>query len=199
MDEVYLKEKTEKITLKDYLKHNNDIQEFINKLEHYTTLKDGGTKIYKNDDITLIKCNTLDGSKDIYIGSNNIDTTETFQKGACGKKFINDKKFDRIYKLNKIEITKEIEMEEKTVNLYELELSEELGNVTKIPVVYGVNLGLIVDENKFAHTLKEEYLRLLEEGKSYKFTFNNKYGELIKDDIKEIFEKCGITKIEIVK
>lgn len=200
MDEVYLKENNKKITLKDYLKdNNNDIEEFINKLEHYTTLNDGGTKIYKNDDITLIKCNTLDGSKDIYIGSNNLDTTEAFQKGACGKKFINDKKFERIYKLNKIEIVKEIELEDKTVNLYELELSDELGNFTSISVVYGVSLALVVDENKFAHALKEEYLQLLEEGKYYKFTFNNKYGELIKEDIKEIFEKCGIAKIEFVK
>ena len=199
IDEVNLKEKDEKITLKDYLTNNNDIQEFINKLELYTTLNDGGTKIYKNNDITLIKCNTLDGNKDIYIGSNSLDTTEAFQKGACGKNFINDKKFERVYKLNKIEIVKEVEFEDKNVNLYELELSDELGNVTKIPVVYGLSLGLIVDENKFAHTLKEEYLYLLEEGKYYKFTFNNLYGELIKEDIKEIFEKCRITKIEIVK
>jgi len=199
MDEVYLKENAKKITLKDYLKDNNDIEDFINKLEHYTTLNDGGTKIYKNDDITLIKCNTLDGNKDIYIGSNNLDTTEAFKKGMCGKKFINNTKFERIYKLNKIEIVKEIELDDKTINLYKLELSDELGNVTKIPVVYGVSLGLLVDENKFAHTLKEEYLHLLQEGNYYKFAFNNKYGELIKEDIKEIFEKCGITKIEIVK
>lgn len=34
--------------------------------------KDGGSKIYKYDTYTIIKCHTLDGNRDIYIGSSSL-------------------------------------------------------------------------------------------------------------------------------
>ena len=39
-------------------------------MNYVDTLKDGGTAIYKSNiyDITLIKCNTIAGNKDIFIG-----------------------------------------------------------------------------------------------------------------------------------
>ena len=50
-------------------------------LKNTVTLKDGGTKIYKSDkyDITIVKCNTLMGNKDIFIG----DYEMNFDNDMC--------------------------------------------------------------------------------------------------------------------
>ena len=34
--------------------------------------KDGGSIMYKNNDIAILKCNTVSGNKDIYIGKSNL-------------------------------------------------------------------------------------------------------------------------------
>jgi len=65
------------ISLNEYLV-DNSLDSFISKLDKETkstTLKDGGTKIYKKDDFTIVVCNKMtDGmvvSKDIHIGKDN--------------------------------------------------------------------------------------------------------------------------------
>ena len=69
--------------LKDKFK-NNDIDKIVNELtqdmKFDSVLKDGGTKIYKNDKLIVIKCNTLDGNKDIYIGNNHLKYYNNFCK-----------------------------------------------------------------------------------------------------------------------
>ena len=64
-------------TTSDGIKHLTDV------LENTETLRDGGTKIYKNEkvDITIVTCNTLLGNKDIYIGDYSMD----FDSGAMCK------------------------------------------------------------------------------------------------------------------
>ena len=56
-------------TISDGIKHLTDV------LENTETLRDGGTKIYRNKkvDITIITCNTIAGNKDIYIGDYTMD------------------------------------------------------------------------------------------------------------------------------
>lgn len=51
-------------TIEDSIKHLTDLMKFID------ILKDGGTTIYKSKeyDITLIKCNTVLGNKDVFVG-----------------------------------------------------------------------------------------------------------------------------------
>ncbi|MBO5095649.1 MAG: hypothetical protein J6B98_02120 [Bacilli bacterium] len=51
-------------TLDDSIKHLTDIMDYVD------TLNDGGTTIYKSNayDITIIKCNTLSGNRDVFIG-----------------------------------------------------------------------------------------------------------------------------------
>ncbi len=75
LDDVYYITDNNKISLKNYL--IKSYQTFYDSLKHITdileyqdTLKDGGTTIYKSleYDITLIKCNTIVGNYDIYIG-----------------------------------------------------------------------------------------------------------------------------------
>lgn len=56
-----------KITMKKILdKANEDLNKNIIKGDIY---KDGGSVIYKYGNYTIIKCNTLDGNRDVYIGS----------------------------------------------------------------------------------------------------------------------------------
>jgi len=64
------------------------IDEIINELKIYGELNDGGTMIYKDggtkkyltDNYTIIKCNTLNGNKDIYIGNEDMEYEESFCK-----------------------------------------------------------------------------------------------------------------------
>lgn len=73
--EVYYTESNTKMTLKDYV--TKSYQTTDDSIKHLTDimkiegqLNDGGTTIYKleENDITIIKCNTLSGNKNIYIG-----------------------------------------------------------------------------------------------------------------------------------
>ena len=73
-EDINLTKENEKTSLSEYLTKNS-VDTFISKLDKETkstTLKDGGTKIYKNSDLTIIVCKKmLDNnkiSKDIYIG-----------------------------------------------------------------------------------------------------------------------------------
>lgn len=68
----------EEISLKDALLNNKiTIDEIIAKAEKDLkdkkisgdTYKDGGSKIYKYDNYTIIKCHTLEGNRDVYIGT----------------------------------------------------------------------------------------------------------------------------------
>ena len=75
IEEVYYTGAETRMSLKDYIsksyqtlddsvKHLTDIMDYI------VALNDGGTTIYKSNayDITIIKCNTIAGNKDIFIG-----------------------------------------------------------------------------------------------------------------------------------
>ncbi len=72
--------------LKTYIKNNNQsldksIQKITNKLDYYSSLNDGGTTIYKSKDkdITIITCEAIAGSKDIYIG----DYSTEYEQNLC--------------------------------------------------------------------------------------------------------------------
>ena len=73
------------VTLKDYFSKayqtfNDSINSLINNMELIDAYKDGGTKLYKNDTIAIIKCNTTLGNKDIYIGDTNLEYQENYCK-----------------------------------------------------------------------------------------------------------------------
>ena len=76
--EIYYVSESGKKSLKEYIKDNENFDNIIEnitdilELEH--TAKDGGTKVYKSDvyDITLIRCNTVEKNKDIFIGDYNM-------------------------------------------------------------------------------------------------------------------------------
>ena len=81
LDEI----KLDDATLKDYFSKtyqtfDDSINNLTNSMKLVDTYKDGGTKLYKNDSIALIKCNTIDGNKVIYIGYINLEYEESFCK-----------------------------------------------------------------------------------------------------------------------
>ena len=85
IDEIHIKrDDNKKMTLKYYLENvNQPFETSINKIIKDATihqnLKDGGTTIYKKDNYTIIKCNTIDGNKDIYIGNKDFN----YEQGYC--------------------------------------------------------------------------------------------------------------------
>ena len=90
--------------MSEALKHNQiSLKDFINYLEkqvEYENYKsivmwDGGTKIYKKSGIEIIKCNTLDGNRDIYIGNDKMDIE--LKGNYCGHNGNNQKNFTRTY------------------------------------------------------------------------------------------------------
>ena len=81
--EVYYTEENKKMTLKEYIMplyaNLDDIMKNItDDLQLSDMLKDGGTAIYKSleYDITIVKCNTLVGNRDYFIGDYNMQFDE---------------------------------------------------------------------------------------------------------------------------
>lgn len=86
VSELFIVENKNQTSLKKYIINSTEskdksIESITNLLNKQSNLKDGGTVIFKNKDknITLIKCNTIDGNKDIYIGNYNL----SFKSSMC--------------------------------------------------------------------------------------------------------------------
>lgn len=83
IDEVLLEKDNDNITLKEYL-DNNDFKTFITELEKQvepTIYKDGGTKVYKSNNITIVVCkNMIDTDnyiEDVYFGNSELTYNNT--------------------------------------------------------------------------------------------------------------------------
>lgn len=75
VEEVYYTDSETRMSLKDYISKSyhtldDSIKHLTDIMDYVDTLKDGGTTIYKSNayDVTIIKCNTIAGNKDIFIG-----------------------------------------------------------------------------------------------------------------------------------
>lgn len=114
LDEIYLIDSNNKITLKDYIeKEQLTIDQSINyitsKIEYVTSIYDGGTSIYRdggtsstkyneskvsNVGFKLIRCHNMLGNnikddkynRDVYIGLKDLNDEEGFRNGYCGIK-----------------------------------------------------------------------------------------------------------------
>ena len=93
INEIYFNFDNKKRTLKEYYQEENNIditiKTLIDLLNYKETVKDGGTTIYNSSvfDITVIKCNTIEGNKDVYIGDNNLDLSTAY---LCHNNQLND-------------------------------------------------------------------------------------------------------------
>lgn len=184
LNEVTFKDNT---TLKDFISNYKDIDNLFNDLdkhlEQVKKLYDGGTTIYEvkdeddlfTDKLTIIRCNTDAGNRDIYFAQN-INTTEAFKKGACGKPiYQNSEKFTKDYTIDKIKV---------------LDENKETGKYT---------LELTISDGKNKTTIKrvvdKQSKNILKEKEKYTFHFENKYKELITDDIEYIFNNFTLTGV----
>lgn len=83
IEDVILKKDGKEITLKEYL-NNNDFSTFVAELENQVepqVYKDGGTKIYKKDNITFVLCKKMIDTdnylEDIYFGNSELTYDNT--------------------------------------------------------------------------------------------------------------------------
>ena len=161
--------------LKEYIKNNdNAIEKIIATLKHFSTLYDGGTKIYKSDTITLVKCNTIEGNKDIYIGNENMEFKENFCKD-------DNYTFVRTYKIKNIEKYTEQQYENGIPvtysNSYKVELKEFQGKTETVIINNLIEMPL-------------------EKDKTYEFEFMLYDSAInIEDTIQYIFQNSTIVEV----
>ena len=88
VEEVYYTDSETRMSLKDYISKSyqtidDSIKHLTDIMDYVDTLKDGGTTIYKSNayDVTIIKCNTIAGNKDIFI----VDYSMSFDNDSMCK------------------------------------------------------------------------------------------------------------------
>lgn len=166
-----VKEKLESFILND----NDSIDEIISSLKLKDVLSDGGTKIYNGGNISLIKCNTLDGNKDIYIGNKNMKLKSNF----CDH---NNYTFVRTYTIKDISEFNGNQYTDDgipfvTGNAFEVVLSQHNGETKKV-------------------ILNNIWNIKLEKGKTYEFELQlYNESENIEDTIEYIFKNSNIVEI----
>lgn len=93
LKDIELNDKTNSITLKDYLNYKKNIDNVIDMITSnliYDKTINNKYTIYKsnnkeNSGITLIKCHTNDGNKDLYFGRENLIINSEIEKNICKK------------------------------------------------------------------------------------------------------------------
>ena len=179
LDEVYLKsENIKENTLNYYLQNTNKtfdevIKNLVKNIDNVDYYSDGGTKIYKKDNFTILVCNTLDGNKDIYIGNKDL----RYKSNYCKE---NNTTFTKTYTINKVE--------NYTKQQYE----------NDIPVTYSksleVTLNLFQGETKTV--IINNPVSEIKENKTYEFEFMlNEDKPNIEDTIESIFKDTIIVDI----
>lgn len=91
LDDIYISTLEKEWELKEYLKNTDKkssetMENIIEKLDKEATFWDGGTSLYKdgglkkysNNGLSILKCNTVDKNKDIYIGISKMGYEEGF-------------------------------------------------------------------------------------------------------------------------
>lgn len=172
LDDLMLFQDDDLIDLKHKIQDDEKyLDELINGLKLAAELNDGGTKIYEDADnytdngLTLIKCNTLDGNRDIYIGPKDMEYQESF----CKNPDSSVKTFTKTYEVLNIALSNSDAYVYLTLRQFQYE------EVETVKVLKSLNYDIAV-------------------GKNYEFTFEYS-NENIEDNIKSIFNNATLTKI----
>jgi len=182
LDNIKVIVDNQNIELKEYLE-NNSIDDFIKMLEKEIVFYDGGTTLYKDggtkkitsNNISLLKCNTLDGNKDIYIGNKDMEYKSNFCKD-------DNSTFTRTYMVKKIEKNKEQNCNDC--------LTCVCGN--------SLNVTLSQFQGETKTVIIDNYFDDLRDGNTYEFEFMlNEDVTDIEDDIDFIFRNSMIVDIRI--
>lgn len=81
LDQIKVNNDNNSMQLKDYLKTHSGTIDFIIKnftKEPEASYDDGGTKLYNGNNFNILKCHTLNGNNDIYIGDKNMGYHNSF-------------------------------------------------------------------------------------------------------------------------
>ncbi len=176
LNDVIIKIDGKEENLKDFIqKEDKAIEKIIGTLKLKDSLSDGGTQLYKGENLTLVKCNTLDGNRDIYIGDQNME----FKQNFCDN---NNYTFVRTYTV-------------KSVKKY----TEQQYTDDGIPVSYGNSFE--VELYSFQGETKKVIMNNLwnielEKEKTYEFELQlYEDAEDIEDTIEYIFKHSNIIEI----
>ena len=176
LNDTIIKINNKEQNLKKFIEEDDRaIDKIIDTLELENTLSDGGTKIYRGDNLTLVKCNKLDGNRDIYIGNQNMKFKENF----CDN---NNYTFVRTYTVKSIK-----------------EYNEQQYTDYGIPVSYGNSFE--VELQQFQAETKKVIINnlwdiTLEENKTYELEFQlYEDAKDVKDTIDYIFKNTTIVEI----
>lgn len=82
--------------LKVLLNDGMRIDDIVKNMKVVDLYKDGGSKLYRNQEISILMCQTIDGNKDIYIGNKKMK----YEKDFCQSK---SETFIKTYKILNIE------------------------------------------------------------------------------------------------
>ena len=171
---IKINEKEEKLI--DFIKIDDQaIDKIINTLSLEGSYSDGGTKVYKGENLTLVKCHTLSGNRDVYIGDQNMK----FKQNFCDD---NNYTFVRTYTVKSIK-----------------EYNEQQYTSDGVPVSYGNSFE--VELSQFQVGIKKVIINnlwdiKLEENKTYEFEFQlYEDAKDIEDSIDYIFKNSTIIEI----
>jgi len=176
LDDVTIEINDKEENLKSFIETDDKaIDKIIDTLKLKDSFYDGGTKVYKGDNLTLVKCHTLDGNRDIYIGDQNMKFKENF----CDN---DNYTFVRTYTIKSVKEYKEQQYTDDGTpvtygNSFEVELSQ----------FQKVNEKVIINN---LWDIK------LEENKTYEFEFQLYLDtKNIEDSTKYIFKNSTIVEI----
>lgn len=165
-----------KVKLDEYISNNDDwLEKITNEIDDVYVLSDGGTKIYKGSNITVIKCNTLYGNKDVYIGNKDLEFKENFCKD-------NNYTFVRTYTVKDIE-----------------EYTEQQYTSDGIPVSYSNSFKVTLSQfqkEEVSVIINNLWDIKLEKDKIYEFEFKlYDSADEIEDNINYIFKNADIVEV----
>ncbi|HBA37485.1 MAG TPA: hypothetical protein DCY94_02050 [Firmicutes bacterium] len=156
------------VELKDLFLGDRTLKRLYEKLKKTEEFKDGGSIMYRDeeDGLSILKCNTLEGNKDIYIGKSDMAYEEDFCKNRY--EMVNDEEFEVYFDV--LLLTR--------ANDGDIYLTLSIVNVGEVTTV----------------KVKEADIKSVKKAGDYTFTFKTESAPF-RYDIATIFEKSQIVSV----
>lgn len=162
------------LELKNYLSnHSNELDEIIKEMKIVGEYEDGGSILYQDDGklsengFAMLKCSTIEGSKDIYIGPKNMKFENRFCQ-AEENPIKEQKTFRRTYHVSNVT------------------QSNEEGYLS-------ITVGIFQEEEEATVKVSSKLLPTIQANKDYEFQFG--YIEPVEDTIDSIFKNTTLLSI----
>lgn len=168
LDSIKITREDDNVELKDLFKSDFTLDKFYGKLKQEEVYKDGGSIMYRDveDGLSVLKCNTLEGNRDIYIGKSDMIYEESFCKNDYV--VINESEFE-VY--------------------FDVLLLTRANDGDMYVTLSIVNVGEVVTVK-----VKEEDIETIKKTGDYTFSFKTDKTPL-KYDIKTIFDNSKIVGV----